>query len=54
MSHYINVGHISIPIYATASPTVEYGPRWRAVCNLKGDDVVLGQIEAAGEWQRGL
>ena len=54
VSHYIDVGDISVPIYATATRMVGYGPRYRAVCRQDGDRTLLDGIEETGEWEGGL
>ena len=51
VSHYIDVGDVSIPIYATATRNVGYGPRYRAVCRREGERTVLDGVEDAGQWE---
>ncbi|MCY4120586.1 MAG: hypothetical protein OXG72_06655 [Acidobacteria bacterium] len=54
VSHYMHVGDVPIPIFATDTRTVEYGPRFRATCARVDQRVVLDGIEETGEWENSL
>ena len=54
IAYYIDVGDVSVPIYATDTRIVGYGPRFRATCSLQGDQVVLDGVVGRGEWEGGL
>ena len=51
VSHYMYVGDVPIPVYATGTRIVEYGPRFRATCSRRGEQVVLEGITDASEWE---